>query len=574
MSERRWRIRRTEPGAWEELSRALGVSGLVARVMAARGFRPGAEAEAFLNPRLSSLPDPFGIPGMAEAAERVARAVEDGEALWVYTDYDVDGVTSAALLTEFLEACGATARCRLPRRDREGYGLKTEALEEMAAAGARVVVTADCGIKAVEAARRARELGVDLVVTDHHTPGEELPEAAAVVNPRLPGGAYPEPAPAGVGVAWNLAAAVRSVLRRRGHFERRPEPDLRAWLDLVAVGTVADMVPLRGVNRVLVAAGLGLWNPPRRPGLRALAEVARLRPPLTAGNLGFHIGPRLNAAGRMEGPRAALDLLRAGAQDQALGCARVLDGLNRQRQAEERAALASARERVEREGWWPGRWGLVVDGPDWHPGVVGLVASRIAEAFHRPTVVLVPQGPGLKGSARSVPGLHLVEALEDCRDLLVRYGGHAAAAGLELKADALPAFRERFDEAVRRRLREEDLVPVLDLDAELRLGDLDGATVGELARLEPFGVGNPRPIFGLRGLVVRSVRDLGGSGEHKAVVVEHEGVRAEAVAWRAPEAWGFLAPGARVDLAASAELHTWNGRTSLRLTVKDARPAG
>ncbi|WP_025322326.1 single-stranded-DNA-specific exonuclease RecJ [Deferrisoma camini] len=574
MLARRWRIRASEPGAWENLSRALGVSALVARVLAARGFRPGPEAEAFLRPRLASLPDPFGIPGMGAAAERVARAVETREPLWVYTDYDVDGVTSAALLAEFLEACGAEVHCRLPRRDREGYGLKVEPLEEMAAAGARVVVTADCGIRAVDAARRARELGVDLVITDHHTPGPELPPATALVNPRLTGGEYPEPAPAGVGVAWNLAAAVRSVLRAHGHFASRPEPDLRVWLDLVAVGTVADMVPLRGVNRVFVAAGLGLCNPPRRPGLRAMASVAGLRPPLTAGNLGFHIGPRLNAAGRMEGPRAALDLLRAASSAEAVEHARVLDGLNRQRQAEERSAVAAARQRVEKEGWWPGRYGFVLEGDDWHPGVVGLVASRLVEAFHRPTVVLVPQGATLKGSARSIPGLHLVEALEDCRDLLVRYGGHAAAAGLELEPGALGAFRARFEEVVRSRVGEEDLVPVLEADAEVALSELNDQTVAELGCLEPFGVGNPRPVFVLRGVEVVSERPLGASGDHRALVVAQGGARREAVVWRVPESWGFLRPGTRVDLVATAGLHTWNGRTTVRLTVKDAHPAG
>ena len=307
----RWTIRDGDPRAREELSRALSVSGLVAAVLVARGITGLEPARTFLSPTLAELPDPRSIPGMDVGARRLAEAVMNGDFLWVYADYDVDGVTSAALLTEFLAQCGTRSRVHLPRRDREGYGLHASALEEIAAQGGQLVVTADCGIAAVDAARRAAELGLELIITDHHTPGDELPRAAAVVNPKLPGSTYPEPAPAGVGVAWNLAAATRRELRSRGWFDAagRSEPDLRGLLDLVALGTVADVVPLRGANRLLVRYGLEVLNRAPRPGVTALCEVAGVRGALRGGHIGFQLGPRLNAAGRMADPLAALRVL-------------------------------------------------------------------------------------------------------------------------------------------------------------------------------------------------------------------------------------------------------------------------
>ncbi len=582
---RRWAVGTPDPRAWERLSRALGVSALVARVLAARGFDADdpeslARARAFLAPRLADLPDPLGIPGMARAAARIAAAVLGNEPLWIYTDYDADGVTSAALLAEFLEACGARPRVRLPRRDREGYGLKPEAVREMAAEGARVVVTADCGTRAVEAARAARGLGVDLVITDHHEPGDLLPEAEAVVNPRLPASSYPDRNLAGVGVAWNLAAAVRRELRRAGWFgPQRPEPDLRAWLDLVALGTVADVVPLTGVNRVLVRHGLAHINRSPRPGLAALSQVSGIRGPVGSGALGFRLGPRINAAGRLSGPAEALDLLRAREPGAARRLAARLDRLNRERQAEESMALERAVEQVEAAGWWPERWSLVAAAPDgaWHEGVVGLVASRLVERYHRPTVVLTRVDGCWKGSARSVPGLDLVEALAECADLLHRFGGHRAAAGLSLgdgSPGAVDRFRERFERAVRKRLAPEDLVPVSEADAEVPFDALSVDGVRGLEVLEPHGPGNPRPRFVTRGVRVRDVRPLGEVGEHLRVTLEHDGTQAQAVAWRPGQGLREVFRTARVDVLYTAEVDTWGGTERVRLVLEDARETG
>ncbi len=571
---RRWILRSLDPRARERLSRARGISGLTASVLAARGVDTPERAEAFLNPSLQNLPDPDGIPGMRAASERLARAVTSGETVWIYTDYDVDGVSSAALLMEFFRQSEVACRVRLPRRDREGYGLHEDALREISAAGGTLVVTADCGVTAVGQARLARDLGIDLLITDHHVPGAELPLATAVVNPKLPGGVYPDPMIAGVGVAWNLIASLRRRLREAGHYgSRRPEPDVRDFLDLVALGTVADVVPLRDVNRVLVAAGLQRLNQAPRPGVQALRDAAGVRGPLRAGHIGFQLGPRLNAAGRMEGPQEALDLLVSLELIQARSLAQTLDALNRRRQAEEREILDQGVARVEAEGWWPERWSLVLESSGWHGGVIGIVASRLVERYHRPTVVLAVEGEEARGSARSVPGLVLVDALEACRDLLTRYGGHAAAAGLQLPAARIGAFRDRFEEEVRTRLREEDLTPLLHLDGEAGFAEMSLEAAEDLRRLEPFGAGNPTPQFLSRDVGVLDVRPIGAEGQHLRFRLEQSGRRLDAVAWRKAEGLAFAGPGKRVDLAHTPDVNEWNGRRRVQLVVEGMRPA-
>lgn len=570
---RRWVLREQDPRARETLSRALSVSPLAASVLAARGFSEVAAARAFLSPSLGALPDPEGIPGMDRAVDRLERAVRDRELVWVYTDYDVDGVTSAALLQQFFAESGVPCRVWLPRRDREGYGLHPDALREIAALGGTLVLTADTGVTAIAAAQVARELGLDLIITDHHTPGDELPDAVAVVNPKLPGSSYADPMIAGVGVAWNLAAALRRRLRARGDYGAdRPEPDLKGLLDLVALGTVADVVPLRGVNRVLVAGGLALLNERPRPGVEALRDVAGVRGELKAGHIGFQLAPRLNAAGRLEGPQMALDLLAAEAGPRARVLAAELDELNRRRQAEDQAMLEAAGARIEREGWHPGRGSLVVEGEGWHPGVVGIVASRLVERYHRPAVVLAIEGDRARGSARSVRGLNVCDALGECRDLLTRFGGHAAAAGLELPAARIEAFRDAFEAAVATRLGADGLVQVLTLDAEAGFRELGLLGVRDLSRLEPFGPGNPQPIVFTPRVRVLEVLPIGRGADHCKFRVEQEGLRFDALGWRKAEGLAYVERGMEVDLAHTPQVSSWNGRDRVQLVVEGMRP--
>ena len=568
----RWVLRDCDAEVRDRLAQETGVSLAVASVLAARGFSEPAPLRAFLEPSLADLPDPNLLPGMDAAVKRLVTAAKGGETVWVYADYDVDGVSSAAVLRQFLTTSGIACRTHLPRRDVEGYGLHPDALRSIAAEGGTVLVTADCGVDAVEETALARELGIDVVITDHHLPGDPLPDAVALVNPKLAGSRYPDSNLAGVGVAWNLAAALRRALRDDGFYAGGEEPDVRELLDLVALGTVADVAPLREVNRVLVASGLAILNRPRiRTGIQALKNVAGVKGEFRAGHIGFQIGPRINAAGRMEDPGDALDLLLTEEPEHARFLAEKLHDLNRRRQQEELTTLEEALKRVKDNGWQRSRWSLVLESEGWHSGVVGIVASRLAERYFRPAVVIAVQDSEGRGSARSIPGLHLHEALMACEDLLIGYGGHAAAAGFEIDPAKIGPFRERFEEVVRSRLTEEDLVPLLTLDAEISFADLSLDVITELEGLGPFGVGNPTPTFLTSGVSVLEVRPLGRTGDHLRFLLDHDGKTLYAKAWRKAGKLSRIDAGQKVDVAHRPEINTWNGRQSVELVVEGMR---
>lgn len=570
--KQRWELRDLNADLRDRIAAETGVSRPVASVLAARGFADPDKLRSFLKPSLAELPDPHLLPGMAEGVARLLRSARDGETVWVYADYDVDGVTSAAVLHHFFTESGIPCRVHLPRRDVEGYGLHPDAVRSMAAEGGTVLVTADCGVDAVEEAALARELGMDVIITDHHIPGEKLPEAEAVINPKLPGSSYPDGNLAGVGVAWNLAAALRRALRDGGHYGSREEPDVRELLDLVTLGTVADVAPLLEVNRTLVTAGLAILNRARiRTGIQALKDVTGVKGEFRAGHIGFQIGPRLNAAGRMEDPRDALDLLLTEEAEHARFLAEKLDGLNRQRQQEELATLEAAMQRVKENGWHRSRWSLVLEEEGWHRGVVGIVASRLTERFFRPAVVIAVKDREARGSVRSIPGLHVYQVLTACEDLLLAYGGHAAAAGFEIDPGKIELFRERFEEEVRSRISESDLTPLLTLDAQVSFSDLSMETVEELDGLGPFGVGNPSPIFLTTGVTILEVTPLGRTGDHLKFLLESGGKTLYAKAWRKAGKLSRFDAGQAVDLAHRPEINTWNGRQSVELVVEGMR---
>ena len=551
------------------LAGALGLHPLAARVLASRGHARPDDARAFLEASLADLPDPFLMKGMEAAVERLVRAVEGGEKIAAYGDYDVDGVTSTVLLATLLRAAGAEVVTYIPHRLVEGYGLNGAAVARLASEGVRLLVTLDCGITSVEEVRGAAALGLDTVVVDHHTVPVELPAAAAILNPHQPGCGYPSKELAAVGVTFALAMALRRRLRERGRFgDARPEPNLKELLDLVALGTVADVVPLVGANRILVRWGLEAVARTRRPGLRALQRVAGMAhgTPVTAGQIGFRLGPRLNAAGRLDDAGRGVRLLSTGDEAQARDLAEELDRENQSRQEIERRMLAEALADAE-VSLARGVRGLVLAREGWHPGVVGIVAARIAERFHRPAVLIgMADGVG-KGSGRSIEGFHLYDALAACGGHLARFGGHRHAAGVTIAPERVEAFREAFEAHAAAALAEEDLVPRCRIDGWVEAGDLSARAAQDLEKLGPYGAGHPEPVFALR-TTAQKARTVGAGGAHLKLTL--------AGGW---DAIGF-GLGSKlglcdrpVEAAFTMGFDEWDGTRRLQLKLRDLRPA-
>ncbi|MFL5318524.1 MAG: single-stranded-DNA-specific exonuclease RecJ [Myxococcaceae bacterium] len=494
------------PRASEEEARVLavelGLHPIAAKVLVARGLNVPSTAAAFLSDKLSDLPDPALMKGMPETVARVHKAVKRAEKITLWGDYDVDGVCSTSLLSLFLKSLSATVATYIPHRLEEGYGLNVAAIERIAQDGTKLLVTLDCGITSHAEIAKANELGLEVVVVDHHTVPETMPPALAVLNPHQPGCTYPTKHLCAAGVTFNLCMGLRKLLREEGFFQGRTEPNLREYLDLVALATVADVVPLTGANRILVKHGLKELTAAKRPGVRALKEVAGLPPDgaVTAGQVGFRLGPRINAAGRLDDASVGLRLLTCRTEDEARPLAKELDAANAERQAIEQdilnQALAMAEARKSARGF-------VLYGEGWHPGVVGIVASRVVEKYHRPTAVIgVKDGVG-KGSARSIEAFHLYDALKNCADHLSRFGGHKHAAGLTVDARMLPAFTEAFEKIAAAQLTEDDLVARCRVDAIVTAQELTESAVEAIQALAPFGNGNPEPVLGVRNVVAR-----------------------------------------------------------------------
>ena len=555
----------------DRLAQALSVDLLAARVLVARGLGDPETAAHFLADALGDLPDPFLMRGMRPAVERLVRAVRKQELVTLYGDYDVDGVCSTALVSLLLEACGAKVATSIPHRIRDGYGLNRAAAERIAQDGTRVLVTLDCGITAAAEVGRAHDLGLDVVVVDHHTVPATLPPALAVLNPHQEGCGYPTRHLCAAGVSFMLCMALRRALREAGHFATRAEPNLKALLDLVALATVADVVPLTGANRVLVKHGLVALSRAERPGVRALKEAAGLQPEqlVTAGLVGFRLGPRINAAGRLDDAALGLRLLRAASLEEARPLAHALDVANQERQLIEHRILGAALEQAQAQGE---ARGLVLWGEDWHAGVVGIVAARVVERVHRPTVVVAVDGAVGKGSARSIERFHMVEALDGCAEHLLRYGGHRAAAGVTVEARQLLGFRAAFGRVAAQVLTLEDLEPRCRVDVLVEPGELTERAVTGLSVLGPFGQGNPEPVLAARGLsahtrVLASKR--GGAGHLKVSLPEAP--RLDAIGFGMAERAGEAA--GKVDLALQATVDEYRGQRRVALKLKDLRAA-
>ncbi len=561
-------IVRTETTDLRASAGEAGILPLTAAVLAGRGMVEPAAIASFLSPALADMLDPGRMKGMAACLERLLQARSAREKITVYGDYDVDGITGTTLLVSFLRQTGFICDYFIPNRFDDGYGLNREALERIMDAGSTLILSVDCGITAVEEARSCRQRGADLIIVDHHSPTGTLPEARAILNPLQPGCDYPFKCLAGVGVAFNLLVALRSALRKAGAFGDGSGPDLRQWLDLVALGTIADVVPLIGQNRIYVSHGLRLMTDPARTGIQALKQVAGLTGALSGGQVGFRLAPRLNASGRMESAVAGVELLLGGDPDRCRALAAELDRANGERQAVERSMLQHAVELVEQGGDYPDRRSIVLASRDWHQGVVGIVASRLVERFHRPTILIALDGQGEgKGSGRGIHGFHLLEALGACADRLTRFGGHRHAAGVSLPAEGVAGFAAAFEAEARRILGEGELVPRLEIDVEAEPREVTAELARELERLGPFGMGNPEPLLMMRAMRVLEQRLVGG--EHLRLRLERDGQVFNAIAFRM--ASRQLAE--RVDIAFVAEMNQWNGATTLQLRIRDLRPA-
>jgi len=556
-----------DPEVVGRLVEALKLPAPVCEVLATRGHEDVEVAKRFLRPRIEHLNDPEELADGARAADRIVRALSQGEIIFVHGDYDVDGICATAILTRWLRQLGGTVVPFVPHRVRDGYDFSASGLRAAQEAGAALIVTVDCGSVANETIAAANEIGIDVIVTDHHTVTDTLPDAYAVVNPKRPDCAYPAEDLCGSGLAWQLC---RLVATRVGS-----DPSaLEALLDLVALATVADLVPLVGDNRILVQYGLRQIARAPSMGVRALLRVAEVEADgVNAGKLGFQLAPRINAAGRIGESGDALRLLLTDDEEVAHDLAHRLDALNRERRDEDRRTLDEALAGLA-DSFDPQRdFGVVVDGEGWHPGVIGIVASRVVERLHRPVVMLARDGATARGSARSIPGFHLYEALAACSEHLERFGGHRQAAGMDIRTDAIPAFREAFDREARARLTPELLQPMLRPDIDVAIGEADVQLAHWLAYLGPHGMGNPGPTFRARGLTVTDARVV-GTGHLKARL-QQAGASLDAIGFGLadrlpPETLGR----GRWDALFRLERNEYRGRVTAQAKLLDLRAEG
>lgn len=571
---RRWVQRGKATGdAVAALSHTLRLPEPLCRLLAARGFDEESAAKQFLRPRLDQLHDPFGLAGMDDAVARLDAALRRGETILVHGDYDVDGICATALYTRVLRSLGGRAEPFVPRRLSDGYDLGPSGVRAAREIGASLILTGDCGIVAHEAVLEARAAGIDVLITDHHTPGATLPPASSVINPNRPDCPYPDKGLAGTGVAFKVCQALYAA---RG----REAEELWYFLDLVALATVADLVPLTGENRVLARYGLRVLGETRNPGLRALLHRAGLDrgdgAAPTAGQVSHVLAPRINAVGRMGEADWGVRLLLTESDAEAASIAERLEEDNRARQATDRRTLQEAFEMLERDFDPERDYGVVLAAKGWHPGVIGIVASRVVERIQRPTVLIALEGDGgrSRGSARSIPAFHLYEALHDCAEYLERFGGHKYAAGLEIRPDRLEAFRQAFNERAHSVLRPDDLVAEIGVDLEIPLRQANEELYQLLRHFGPFGVGNPTPVFLSRGVGVAGYPRVVGEGHLKLELVQ-DGAELGAIGFRMADRLRELdMTRGTFDVAFQLQEDRWNGRMQLQARLVDVRPAG
>lgn len=549
--------------AVRELAAALSLPEVVSRLLLIRGYVSAEDAKLFLRPRLERLHDPFEFLSMDKAVDRLARAVREQELVFIHGDYDVDGISSTTLLTRAIRGLGGKAMPFIPRRIEDGYDLSDAGVDAAIAADAKVVVTCDCGTSAVSPVKRLCTAGIDVIVTDHHLPGGDLPDCLSVLNPKRAGCGYPDKDLAAVGVAFKLALGLARSLGKNENF-------IWVMMDLVALATVADVAPLRGENRVFVRYGLKMLAETRNVGMRALIRAAGLEgKPLTAGRIGFILAPRLNAAGRLGHAIRGVELLLTEDVHEANVIARELEELNYKRQEIDHATLVDARERVLRLDL-DEIYGIVLADETWHPGVIGIVASRLVEEFGRPTILIALSGDQGKGSGRSISKFDLHGALGKSKEFLLRYGGHHMAAGVTVARDQVGAFATRFNEVVRSFLSADDLVPEIRVDLQVSIDRMDEKIESLFRHFEPFGIGNPSPVLLARNVTIARPPRLIGQDGLKLTLDTGTG-SLDAIGWgfgpRAPE----FQPGSKVDIAFRLERDEYRGESYLQARIADIR---
>ncbi len=588
----RWHVRQPDDKIVEHLQQAGDYSEPVARVLVNRGYYDMDSVERFIEANLQMLHDPMKLDGMSEAAERTYAAIENGDKIVIYGDYDVDGVTSSALLVKVLEELGARVTFFIPNRMEHGYGLHPETIDILSARGAKLIVTVDCGISAVEAVAHANDLGIDVIITDHHEPKSEeteiknnnlLPKACAVINPKL--GHYPFSGLAGVGVAFKFAHGLIKFCREK-NFEKAHTTDLRKHLDLVALGTIADSVPLRDENRILVKHGLSALKSSRKPGIQALIKVSKVQN-VNVRSVAFGIAPRINAAGRLGDANDAVKLLLTKSFSEAEELAGKLDKINLKRQKIERETFETAKKIFESElnvdlpdgaklsgGLY--RYlpdcprAIVLSGDGWNPGVVGIVASRMVDRYYLPTVIISMDGEKGRGSCRSIRDFHVFDALCKCGDLLERFGGHKVAAGLSISEEKIKDFREKFCKIADEKLDSKNIIPMLDVDAEIELRDCDIAMAERLDSFMPFGQNNPRPVFAVRKVkLVETPRVL--KEKHLKFCVMQYGEYRQVIAFNWADRLNEILTWAEMDILIRPYLNYFRGAAELEFQLIDAK---
>lgn len=567
MSDIPWIVIESDVALAGKLALEAGVPEIIARLLVNRGVRTVDDMARFMNPSLKDLHDPFLLPDLEVGVTRLAAAVGSGEKICVHGDYDVDGVTSTALLVRTLTALKANVDYRIPHRQRDGYGMKPEALDSIAMRDCGLVVTCDCGITACDTVERAAEMGIDVIVTDHHEPGPELPKAVAVINPKREDAHYPFPELAGVGVAFKFA---QGLVRKLGHNE---EQFAARFMDLVALGTVGDVVPLLGENRAIVRHGLDTIPSSKKIGLQALLKSARFEgKTLTAYHVAYVLGPRINAAGRMDDASVALRLLLTKDENEARELALEMERHNTERKVEQERILAEALEQVESKDLSQTRV-LVLSNEGWNTGVVGIVAGRIAETYGRPAILMSrdPISGMAGGSARSVGAFDMLGGLRACSELLSNFGGHALAAGLGLPIENIERLDEMINAHAAEVIPEEELVPRIEVEAEIQPKDITRELADALACMEPFGEGNPEPLFMSRGLRVLQRQRVGDGSHLKMTVQGPDAPPISCIAFRMGDAADDLELGSSIDLCYNIGFNTFNGNESVQLVGKAIR---